>query len=367
MKFSMARGELFEALSVVGRGLSARSTLPILAGILVSVSGDDVVFQSTDLEISIRHAAKGKVDAEGQTVIPGRLMSDIIRSLPESTVTIDATTPDRAAVVCEQSSFTIKTLSPDDYPKFPEIGEGQSVDIPTDRLVTAIRQVGKAVSRDETRAVLTGVLFVIDGAAVRLVATDSYRLAVTEQPLEAAPDSPIEVVVPGRAIEEIPRLAGASEAVSVGVSENQVVFRFGQTIFVSRRIEGIFPNYRQLLPKEKETTFTVPREEFFDAVKRVSILAQHNAPLRMKVAVEEQTLTLSATTQDVGDATEDLHVETTGSDVEIAFNHSYLTDGIASSSSETVVFDIVSPLKPGVMRSTGDEDFTYLIMPVRLG
>lgn len=367
MKFSMARGELLDALSVVGRGLSARSTLPILAGILVSCAGEDVVFQSTDLEIAVRHAATGKIDAEGQTVIPGRLMSEIVRSLPESMVTIDTTNADRASVVCEQSSFTVKTLSPDDYPKFPEIAEGQSVDIPADRLIAAIRQVGKAVSRDETRAVLTGVLFVVEGPAMRLVATDSYRLAVTEQLLDAAPDSPIEVVVPGRAIEEIPRLAGSVASVAVGISENQVVFRFGQTVFVSRRIEGAFPNYRQLLPKEKETSFTVAREEFLGAVKRVSILAQHNAPLRMKVAAEDQTLTLSATTQDVGEAVEHVHVEATGPDVEIAFNHAYLSDGITSSGSETVVFDIVSPLKPGVMRSTAGEDFTYLIMPVRLG
>jgi DNA polymerase-3 subunit beta len=365
MRISVARGELLEALSVVGKGLSSRTTLPILSGILVSASGDRVVLQSTDLEVSIRNTLGANVEKEGQTVVPGRLVTDIVRSLPEAAVTIDATARDHAVITCGTASFNVRTLSPEDFPKFPEVHAEKTATIPTETLVSIVRQVSKAVSRDETRPILTGVLTVIDADSVRMVATDSYRLAVREVPLQSQIAEPLEVVVPGKAMEEVPKLAGSAESVSLGVSENQVVFEFGDTVYVSRRIEGNFPNYKQLIPKERETLVTVPRDELLEAVKRVSLMAQHNAPLRMKVT--ESTLTLSAQTADVGDATEDLMVQTEGKDVEIAFNHAFLLDGVSSAASDQVAVSIVNPLKPGVLRPVGDEDFTYLLMPVRLG
>ncbi|HEY3317684.1 MAG TPA: DNA polymerase III subunit beta [Coriobacteriia bacterium] len=365
MKISVARGELAEALSIAGKGLSSRTTLPILSGILLSASGDELTLQSTDLEVSIRDVVKANVKKEGQTVVPGRLVTDIVRSLPEAAVTVDATAHDHAVITCGHSSFTVRTLSPDDFPKFPEVKTEKKASIPTETLVSVVRQVSKAVSRDETRPILTGMLTSIEGDTLRMVATDSYRLAVREVTLASAQSEAIEVVVPGKAMEEVPKLAGDAESVTIGVSENQIVFEFGGTVYVSRRIEGNFPNYRQLIPKEKETLVTVDREELLEAVKRVSLLAQHNAPLRLKVT--ESTLTLSAQTADVGEATEDLMVQTEGKDVEIAFNHAFLLDGVGAATSEQVVLEILSPLKPGVLRPVGNEELTYLLMPVRLG
>jgi DNA polymerase III subunit beta len=365
MRISVARGELLEALSVVGKGLSSRTTLPILSGILMTASGDEVVLQSTDLEVSIRDSFKAKVEKEGQVVVPGRLVTEIVRSLPEAAVTFDATSHDHAAITCGNSSFTVRTLSPDDFPKFPEVHPDKTAVIPTDKLTSIVRQVSKAVSHDETRPILTGVLTIVDKGSIRMVATDSYRLAVREEMLENASAEPLEVVVPGKAMEEVPKLAAGSETVSLGVSENQVVFEFGSTVYVSRRIEGNFPNYKQLIPKEPETIVTVDRGELLEAVKRVSLMAQHNAPLRLKVT--ESTLTLSAQTADVGEAKEDLMVQTEGNDVEIAFNHSYVIDGVASATSDQMRIELVNPLKAGVLHPVGDEDFTYLLMPVRLG
>lgn len=365
MKISIARGELLEALSTVGKGLSSRTTLPILSGILLVAAGDDLTLQSTDLEVSIRAIVGAKVDKEGQTVVPGRLITDIVRSLPEASVTIDATAHDHAEISCGSSRFSVRTLSPDDFPRFPEVNAEKKVSIPTATMVDVVRQVSKAVSRDETRPVLTGVLTVIDGDAMRMVATDSYRLAVREVVLKTAASEGLEVVVPGKAIEEVPKLAGSEEEVSLGVSENQVVFEFGRVVYVSRRIEGNFPNYRQLFPKEFETVATVDRQELLEAVKRVSLMAQHNAPLRLRVS--ESTLTLSAQSADVGDAREELMVQTDGKEVEIAFNHSFLQDGVAVATSEQVQLQILNPLKAAVMRPVAAEDFSYLLMPVRLG
>jgi len=367
MKLTMARGELLESLSVAGRGLSSRSTLPILSGILISATDSgEVVFQATDLEISVRHTASALVERTGNSVLPGKLLSDIVRSLPESAVTLDVTN-DTASIACGQASFTVKTLSPEDFPRFPEIEADKSVSIPAQVFAELVAHVSKATSRDETRPVLTGVLLVVEGHTVRMVATDSYRLSVKEIVLAEPPGEDVEVVIPGKALEEAVRMASGRKIVDLGVSDNQVIFDFESTTFITRRIEGSFPNYRQLLPKEYETTVTVSKEEFASAVKRVSLLAQHNTPLRVSVSAEDQTLSLSATTQDVGDASEDLMAKVEGGDVEIAFNHGFLTDGIASAAGDVMTVNIVSSLKPGVLTAAGDEGFLYLLMPVRLG
>lgn len=366
MRISIARGELLDALSIVSKGLSSRTTLPILSGIHVSAQGETVVFQATDLEVSIRTSCKGKVEQPGQTVLPGRLLTDVVRSLPEAAVTIDASTPGTAAVTCGQSSFSMKTLSPEDYPKFPELSAEHTISLPADSFSKVVQQVSRSVSRDETRPILTGILVVVDSGILRMVATDSYRLCVREMPIEGV-TSDIELVVPGKSMEDVAKLLGSSEQVSLGVAENQVIFTFGDTTFISRRIEGSFPNYRQLLPKEHTTRAIIDRADLLEAVKRVSLMAQHNTPIRIGITVADHTLTLSAGTQDVGDASEDLQVTPEGEDVEIAFNHTYLLDGVSGADGDTVALEVTSPLKPGVLKPAEGNGFTYLLMPVRLG
>jgi DNA polymerase III subunit beta len=261
----------------------------------------------------------------------------------------------------------VKTLNPADFPKFPEVSIEKSVTLPSDALSSMVRKVAKAVSRDETRAILTGVLMVIEGPAVKLVATDSYRLAVVERLLDEPVGADIEAVVPGRALDEAIKLAASGDSVRLGVSDNQIVFEFGETTFITRRIEGTFPNYKQLIPKESESEVMVNTEEMLAAVKRVSLMALHNTPLKIEVKKDDQTLGLSATTQDVGDASEDLMVRVAGKDVEIAFNHAFLMDGLSSIPAEETRLEFQSSLKPGLLRSEGEEDFLYLLMPVRMG
>lgn len=366
MKISIARGELLDALSVVSRGLSSRTTLPILSGIHVSTHGDKVVFQATDLEVSVKTSSKSRVDEPGQTVLPGKLLTDVTRSLPEAAVTIETSTAGTASVVCGQSSFSMKTLSPDDYPKFPDISPEQTVTLPADTFSHIVHQVSKSVSRDETRPILTGVLVVVEDNTLRMVATDSYRLCIREVVLGDVSGN-IELVVPGKAMEDVAKLVGGEATMSLGVAENQVIFTFGDTTFISRRIDGSFPNYRQLLPKEYGTRAVVDRVELLEAVKRVSLMAQHNTPLRVKIAPEDHTITLSAGTQDIGDATEDLQVTPEGEGVEIAFNHAYLMDGVSIAEGDTVALEVTSPLKPGVLKPAEGDGFVYLLMPVRLG
>jgi DNA polymerase-3 subunit beta len=206
---------------------------------------------------------------------------------------------------------------------------------------------------------------VTEPGTLRMAATDSYRLCVRELPVPGLLTE-MEVVVPGKALEDASKLAAAVETFTFGVSENQVIFTFGQTTFISRRIEGTFPNYKQLIPKEHTTRIVIDRNELFEAVKRVSVMVQHNTPLRLKADIATHTLTLSASTQGLGDAAEDIQVTPEGEDVEIAFNHGYLVDGVAVMDCETVAIEVTSPLKPGVLKPSDDDDFIYLLMPVRL-
>ena len=364
MKAILARSELLAALNVVSKGTSSRTTLPILSGILLSASGEELVMQATDLEISVRASVQAAVEKSGETVVGGRLFADIVRSMPEAAITIESAGPDSLTVSGAQSSFKVKTLAPDDFPKFPEIVEGQRISVPSKDLASVVKQVSKAVSRDETRPVLTGMLVAIEGTKLKMVATDSYRLAVKEAALPAPVSEEVQVIVPGKALEEVARLASDVEQVTFGVSDNQVVFEFGTTVYISRRIEGTYPNYTQLLPGGYESRIVVDRAELAESVKRVSLLAQHNAPLRFSMT--DSTLTLTAATPDVGEATESLMVQTDGPDIEIAFNPGFLADGIQSTDADTIAIEMTNPLKPAVITIPAEEGFLYLLMPVRL-
>jgi DNA polymerase-3 subunit beta len=366
MKLSVARSELLDALSVAGKGMSARSTLPILSGILVSASDGEIQLQSTDLEVSVRRSCPALVESEGQVVVPGKLLTEIVRSLPEAAVTIE-TEGETAHIRCQHASFTVKTLGAADFPKFPEVVVDKTISLPASVMGAVVRQVARSVSRDETRATLTGVLVVVEGPSLRMVSTDSYRLAMSEVVLEENAGEGIEVVVPGKALDEVTRLASDAGTISIGLSENQIVFEFGSTTFVTRRIEGNFPNYKQIIPKEAGTFIEISGEELAAAVKRVSLMALHNSPVKLSVNVADQTLSLAAATQDVGDASEDLMVKTEGEDVHIAFNHSFLMDGLNSAGSETVRIEIKDHEKPGLIKSVAEEGFLYVLMPVRTG
>lgn len=365
MKVTLARGELFEVLSVVSKGTSSRTTLPILSGILLSAAAEKLTLQATDLEISVKASVDAAVERPGDVVAGGRYLSDIVRSLPEGAVTLEVS-GDMLNITSGASSFKIKTLPADDFPRFPEVSADRSVDLPSAALSTVVKQISKAVSRDESRPILTGMLMSIDGDRLKMVATDSYRLAINSITLDSPIDEPLQVVVPGKALEEVAKMASSSEKVSFGYSDNQTVFSFGDVVYVTRRIDGNYPNYSQLLPDGHETRVTVSREELMDTVRRVGVMAQNNAPLRVQAKCEDQTLSLSASTQDVGEASDDVHAGCEGKDVEIAFNPAFLIDGIASATEETIAIEMTSPLKPAVIKNVGSEEFVYLLMPVRI-
>jgi DNA polymerase-3 subunit beta len=365
MKLTIEKNQLLQSLTVVSKGMSSRSTLPILSGIHLETQGGSLVFRTTDLEVSIQHNVPVLVEREGSTVIPGKLFSDIVKSFPEAAVTLDQQDDD-LTVSCLDSIFTIHTLNPLDFPLFPQIDAKLAGTIPSETFSSMVKKVVKAVSRDESRAVLTGVLVRIQENDLQMVATDSYRLAISKTRLENPVEEAVELIVPGGILDEIRRLITTQKDVTISDSENQIIFSFGDTIFITRKIEGSYPNFEAIIPNEKSLTAVIETPLILDAVRRVSITAQAHTPIRLAFDSDIQLITVNSKTQDVASAQEKVSAQIEGEGLEIGFNHQYILDGLSAIDTDEVYFEAQSPLKPGILKAVGDEYFFYLTMPVRI-
>src|SRR5919205_510483 len=363
MKIVCSRDELGARLAVVARAVSTRTTVQILSGILVRAEGGELQVAATDMELSVRTSLDAQVEGEGAVVVPGRLLLEIARSLPENDVAIEHREDEGLVrITCGPSDYRLNTYSEADFPRLPSAEGVQLHDVERASLLDAVTRVQRSASRDESRPVLTGILLRFEPGRIVAAATDSYRLSVRETPVTG--DLPeLEAIIPARALVELSRIAAGEGELELGIQENQVLFGVDGIWLSTRRIDGQFPNYKQLLPESFEHELTLPRAELVEVVRRVAVLAQRNSPLRLRFADGE--LTVSARTQDVGEASESLPVAYTGEPLEIGFNAEFLRDGIESVTGDELVLKLISPLRPAVMTSPGD-DFTYLIMPIRL-
>jgi DNA polymerase-3 subunit beta len=363
LRITVAKDELAAKLAVVARGVSTRTTVLVLGGIQLRAEGSQLHLAATDMEVSLRAVVDAQITGEGTVVVPGRLLLDIARSLSEGEVSIEHH-PDEAVVVVAAggATYRLHTYSSEDFPRLPEVDLEALHTIDRDALVETVARVGRSASRDESRPVLTGILVRFEPGKIVMAATDSYRLAVKETPVTGTlPD--LEAIIPARALQELARIAGSADEIQLGLQDNHVVFGADGTWLTTRRIDGQFPNYRQLLPEQFEYELPLPREEVLEVVRRVSLMAQRNSPLRLRFA--EGELTVSAITQDVGEARESLPAPFTGDAMEIGFNAEFLRDGLESVDSETIKFKLISPLRPAVFEGDSD-DYVYLIMPIRL-
>jgi DNA polymerase III subunit beta len=364
MRITCSKAELARALSLVGRAVSTRATVQVLGGVLVRAGDGQVELAATDMELSLRLSVDCQVEGEGAVVAPGRLLIELARLLPESEVVLEHN-PDRGVleVTCGPASYKLNTYSAEDFPKLPDVEAAETFTVERVALLETVARVARAASRDESRPVLTGILVRFEGGKLVMAATDSYRLSVKETELSGGQSSELEAIVPARALTELGRVAQDSAELQVGVQENHVVFGAGDVWLTSRRIDGQFPNYKQLIPETFEHEVRLPREEFLEVVRRASVMAQRNSPLRLSFA--EGEVTVSAQTQEVGEAKETLPVPFAGEPLEIGFNPDFLRDGLESVEADEVALQLISSLRPGLIRSP-EENFAYLIMPIRL-
>ena len=363
MRITCSRDELVAKVGVVSRAVSTRGTVQVLSGILVSADGGALSLAATDMELSLRTTLEAEVDGDGAVVIPGKLLTDLARLLPENEVTIEYRPGEGVAQIASGSaSYRLHTYAAEDFPRLPPV-DAQLHAIDRDALLETVDRVARSASRDESRPVLTGILVRFEAGKLVMVATDSYRLSVKETELDAtAPE--LEAIIPARALQELTRLgAAAGDTVELGVHENHVVFGVGDAWLTTRRIDGQFPNYRQLMPESFDVELTISRSELYDVVRRIAVLAQRNSPLRLHLA--EGELTVSAQTQDVGEAKESLPVAYSGEEFLIGFNAEFLRDGVDSIKGDDVLVKLINPLRPALLVDPAG-DFTYLIMPIRL-
>ncbi len=367
MKITCSRAELVAKLGLVSRAVSTRGTVQVLSGILLSAGEGGLSLAATDMELSLRTTLGAEVDGDGAVVVPGRLLVDLARLLPEDGVTVEYR-PEEGVVQIMSGSATyrLSTYSAEDFPRLPPV-DAQLHAVDRDALLETVERVARSASRDESRPVLTGILVRFEAGKLVMVATDSYRLSVKETELAStAPE--LEAIIPARALQELARLGaggggGGGDTVELGVHENHVVFGTGDAWLTTRRIDGQFPNYRQLLPESFEVELTVARSELYDVVRRVAVLAQRNSPLQLRFT--EGELSVSVEAQDVGEAKESLPVSYSGEEFVVGFNAEFLRDGIDSIRGDDVLLKLINPLRPAILVDPSG-DFTYLIMPIRL-
>ena len=367
MKLATSRENLLNRLSSVARVAATHTAIQALSGTQIHAAEGKTEFRATDREVGLRVPLEAEVSQPGDVVLPARLLLDVVRALPADQVTLELRSAEQdVEITAGSATFHLRTLRADDFPPLPESDDGSAVELPAAAFAATVQTVGRAAARDDARPVLTRILVSAAESTLTMVATDSYRLSVKETALESPVSSALEANVPARALAELVRLAQQADdaPISVSVGDNQVVFDVGGTVLSSRLIEGQFPNHRQLLPDEFEHELRLNTSELTDVVRRISLLAQRNAPLRLSFG--EAELTVSAQTPDVGEAQETLPAPFGGEPLEIGFNPDFLRDGLESVESEEVWLKLISPLRPGLIESADESGFRYLIMPIRL-
>lgn len=363
MKVTCAREELSQKLATVSRAVSTRSSVQVLLGMLLRAENGRLQLAATDMDLSLRASLAAEVGEEGAVVVPGRLLVEISRLLPHGEVALEHRLEEGVVrVECGTAHYRLHSYSVEDFPRLPDVDGVQSFAIDRQAFLDTIARVSRSASRDESRPVLTGILVRFEAGKLVMAATDSYRLSVKETPLTAEGPE-LEAIIPARALAELARIATGGDTIELGVHENQVVFDLGDAILTTRRIDGQFPNYRQLLPETFEHELTLPRVELLEVVRRTAVMAQRNSPLRLRFT--EGELTVSAQTQDVGESRESLPVPFSGEPLEIGFNAEFLRDGVDSVLEDELTLKLISPLRPGLIQGEGG-NFSYLIMPIRL-
>jgi DNA polymerase-3 subunit beta len=363
VKFRCEREILADALATAGRAATSRTgTLPVLSGVRLDVVDDRLTVTGTDLELTIRLSVSVGGQQDGSVVVPARLVADIVKAMPSGAVEVSLG-DDELSITAGRSQFSVRPLSLGDYPAQVE-PDAEPVTLDSGQVADALRQVVRAASGDDARAVLTGVLLSSEDEGVKMVATDSYRLAVRDLPQSSMLSAGQKVLVPSRALTELQRILGGSDSLVVRLGTREAVFEAGTTKLTTRLIEGEYPNYRNLLPPSYPNTLTVGREALLEALRRVKILAQDSTPVRL--ALGGDTLQLTAITQDVGNAAEEIDAAYSGAEMTVAFNPDYLAAGVEAVEGDEVTLSTLDPMKPAVLRGVGHDDYLYLLMPVRV-
>jgi DNA polymerase-3 subunit beta len=363
MKFSATKEKLLEGLQQVQNVVSTRTTLPILSNVLLQAKGGEVHLTTTDLDVGVRGAFEASVEKDGATTLPARRLFTIIRELPSSEVSIEVDGKNAASIRSGQSFFKILGLPEEEFPPLPKFDSAKVVTIRQKDLRDGLRKTSYAISTDETRYVLNGLLFSFKENKLTLVATDGRRLAMVDIELEFPKSHEADIIVPTKAVTELGRLLGEDGEVKVSVGSGQIAFDLNNTLLVSKLIEGNYPNYKQVIPSETKERVTLERETFLNSLRRVSLLASDKSN-SIKLNFSKNNIDITANTPEVGEAKESLPVSYKGREFSIAFNPEFLMAPLRPLGEDEVFLDLIDEMSPGVLKI--QTPFLYVLMPMRI-
>jgi len=363
MKFSVSKEKLLAGLQTVQNVVSTRTTLPILSNVLLQAENGQLRLTTTDLDVGVSGAVETAIERPGATTLPARRLATIVRELPAAEIQIEVDSKNVASIRCGQSFFKILGLPEEEFPPLPKFEDAKVFTISQQSLRDALKKTAYAISTDETRYVLNGILFSFKENKLTLVATDGRRLALVDLEVEFPRSDEVELIVPSKCVTELSRLLGDSGEIKMSVGENQVAFQAGDTLLVSKLIEGNYPNYRQVIPGEARERVTLERETFLNAVHRVSLLSSDKSN-SVKLVFAKNNIEIAANTPDVGEAKETLAVAYKGREFSIAFNPEFLMAPLRALSNDEVFLDLIDEMSPGVIKI--QSPFLYVLMPMRI-
>jgi DNA polymerase-3 subunit beta len=361
MKFSISKEAFLDALQQVQHVVSNRATLPILSNVLIEAADGKLKLTTTDLDVGVSGSVDATIDKEGSTTLPVKRLVSIIRELPASEVEVSVDGKNHASIKCGPSFFKIIGLGEDEFP--PKFEESTEFKIGQGVLHDAIKKTSYAISTDETRYVLNGIYVSFRDGKMIFVATDGRRLAMVENDLEYPASHETDIIVPSKAVNELQRMLGGDGEAIVKLSGNQISFEIGDSIIVSKLIEGNYPNYKQVIPGERKERVTINREEFLNTVRRVSLLTSESSN-SVKLSFSKGSIDVQANSKDIGEAKEPVVADYDGEEFAIAFNPEFLMAPLKNLSEESVYLDLIDGMSPGVIRIDGS--FLYVIMPMRV-
>ncbi len=363
MKIECDKNILLKGISTVQNAISTRSTLPILSNMLLETKKDGLTIIGTDLDIGVITTIPVKITTPGSITVPAKKFLDIIKELPESVITISVKKNNMVHIICENSQFKIMGIPKDDFPKLPKFEDKDTIILDQPLLKTMLDMTSFAISRDETRYILNGVHIIINKNSIQMVATDGRRLALIEREIELPKNIDKKVIIPAKTVQELHRNLKEEGKVSISFGSNQIMFNLGDSLIISRLIEGEFPSYEQVIPKESKDKVVIDRERFLLAAKRASLLTSQDSQA-IKIDVAKGKMVISKHSPDIGEAREEVDINYGGSALSIGFNPSYLIDVLKNLSEQSISFELENPEKPGVIRTK--DKYVYVVLPMQL-
>ena len=364
MKFTCAKNKLQEAISISQKAVTGKSPMPILQGIHLSAKGNELTLIGSDIDLSIETKIEADVEEEGTIVVDSKIFGEIIRKLPNSSVKINTTDNNSIEIFCEKSKFDLIHMDADEFPGLPRINENMIFSIPERVLKNMIKGTIFAIAQDETRPILTGILFEVRDEKLNLVALDGYRLALRSN--EINNENTISAVIPGKTFSEVSKILSEDEKnVNITFTPNHILFNLGETKVISRLLEGEFIKYNSIIPEEYKLKVTAKRSELLNCIERASLMGKDGNTNLVKFDIKDDNLVITSNSQ-LGKVREELNIILQGDELQIAFNSKYLIDVLKILEDDEIIMEFDSSVSPCVIKSKDEKTYTYLVLPVRL-